>query len=136
MVWSARKFRGDSGAMQLPGAVAICQGVKPRCYLPTATRRATSLSFQPCGDCTGDGLINISDTLCMLTCRFVPSHGCPPCQDAFDLDDDGNLHIQDIIHSLLIQFASERAPATPEPFPMCGPDPTPDALAPCVRECP
>ncbi len=60
----------------------------------------------------------------------------PNCKDAADADDNGVLEIIDAVYLLNFLFLGGLAPA--EPFPTCGPDPTPEGLgcksfAPCAE---
>ncbi len=84
------------------------------------------------GDANGDGGLDVSDAINLLGGLFL---GEPvACFDAGDADDGGSADIADAIAILLHLFLGGPQPAAP--FPMCGVDPTADALecreaAPC-----
>ncbi|MFN0060786.1 MAG: carboxypeptidase regulatory-like domain-containing protein [Planctomycetota bacterium] len=78
------------------------------------------------GDANGDGVIQISDPIHLLTYLFQGG-AAVSCYDAFDLNDSGAIDIADAIYSLSFQFSAGLPP--PSPFPVCGMDPTPDALS-------
>ncbi len=74
-------------------------------------------------DVNQDGTIDIGDPIWDLTCLFL----CfPGCFDAHDSNDDGQWNIADAIYLLSYLFSGTAAP--PEPFMMCGADPTEDSL--------
>ncbi|MFN0060159.1 MAG: di-heme oxidoredictase family protein [Planctomycetota bacterium] len=74
------------------------------------------------GDCNMSTVIDISDAISQLGGLF--SGGAQPtCDDACDVNDDGQLDVGDVIFSLSYQFSSGIAPAAP--FPSCGLDGTP-----------
>ncbi len=77
------------------------------------------------GDCLGDGEVGLGDVIWMLCifCDPGPAH----CYDACDADDDGIYGLSDTIY--LISFLFEGDVAPPAPFPVCGLDPTVDALS-------
>jgi len=79
------------------------------------------------GDCNVDGAVNIGDPVFLLAELFSsgPSSTCP---DACDANDDSGLNIADAVTALSFLFSSGAPP--PAPHPMCGPDPTADAV-PC-----
>jgi len=85
------------------------------------------------GEVNGDGSVDISDALTILTSLFL---GFPRlvCEDAADTNDDGSLAISDAIYLLGYLFLGTERP--PEPAPgqsplRCGTDPTADALVRC-----
>ncbi len=77
------------------------------------------------GDCTLDGVLNVSDVFCQL--EYLFRRTSPGCLDALDTSDDGALDIGDSIVLLSYLFAAGSAPAVP--FPLCGEDPTSDTLS-------
>ncbi|MBI4601251.1 MAG: DUF3160 domain-containing protein [Planctomycetes bacterium] len=83
------------------------------------------------GDASGDGGLNITDAICMLSRLFDGAGACggQGCLDAGDSNDDGLADISDPIYLLAYLFLG--GPAPPAPFPDAGDDPTADAL-----ECP
>jgi hypothetical protein len=90
------------------------------------------VSFQR-GDANADGITNISDAVWILSYLFGGGLA-PTCLDAADANDSGVLDVTDGIYLLDSLFQGGRLP--PQPFPRCGPDPTPDGLtclsfAPC-----
>lgn len=84
------------------------------------------------GDCNGDLAVNVSDPVTLLGLLF--SAGSVGCEKACDANDDANVDLADAVYLLAAIFSGGDSP--PAPFPLCGPDPTPDAL-PCVMSpCP
>jgi hypothetical protein len=82
------------------------------------------------GDVDGDGAINVTDAL--VTANYLFLNGAPlSCPDAGDFDDLDGLQLADTLLILNFLFFGVDLSAPPGPF-QCGPDPTPDALAPCV----
>ncbi|HIA26742.1 MAG TPA: hypothetical protein EYN79_01250 [Planctomycetes bacterium] len=81
------------------------------------------------GDTNASGGLNIADAINLLCCIFpTMCTGYCPCDDASDVNDDGNPpDIADAIYLLNYLFPPP-APPPPAPFPSCGVDPTPDAL--------
>ena len=77
------------------------------------------------GDYLGDGQINLTDVIVLLSHLFL---GGPPepCEDAGDADDSGILDLSDAITNLNYQFLGGTPP--PAPFPEPGRDLTPDSL--------
>lgn len=81
------------------------------------------------GDSNGDGSADIADAIHTLLALFAG--GAPTdCEDARDLDDDGAVRLADSIRLLQFLFRGGEPPAAP--YPVAGPDPTPDDL-PCSR---
>ncbi|MEM7164244.1 MAG: putative Ig domain-containing protein [Planctomycetota bacterium] len=80
------------------------------------------------GDCNGDGGVDIADIIQLLSHLF--GGGTPlPCDSGCDFNDDGQLDIADAIAGLAHLFSATGP--LPEPFNVCGIDPTPDSL-PCA----
>ncbi|MBN1443936.1 MAG: hypothetical protein JXA90_14595, partial [Planctomycetes bacterium] len=75
------------------------------------------------GDCNDDGTVDISHPVAALGYLFLGTEDLG-CLDAADADDSGAIDISDAVYSLTFLFLDGRAPE--EPFPACGPDPTPD----------
>lgn len=75
------------------------------------------------GDASGDGAIDISDAVAILTGLFITGQ-LPACRDAADANDSGAVDLSDAVYLLSYGFLGGAAP--PEPFPGCGLDPTPD----------
>ena len=78
------------------------------------------------GDSNGDGLINISDSIYTLSYLFLGG-AAPPCLDAADIDDSGDLDLSDGHGINVFLFLGGSFPSLPGPF-HCGTDPTEDAL--------
>ncbi|OUU23368.1 MAG: hypothetical protein CBC13_05815 [Planctomycetia bacterium TMED53] len=77
------------------------------------------------GDCNADGAFNIADAVFVLGNLFS---GGPegPCLDSCDANDDGGINIADAIAALGSLFSGSGP--LPDPFGVCGPDPTDDPL--------
>ncbi|MBI4600342.1 MAG: hypothetical protein HY721_00130 [Planctomycetes bacterium] len=82
------------------------------------------------GDSNGSGRVDLSDSVFSLAFLFLGDPS-PLCLDAADSNDDAKLDIADPIFTLSWLFASGPEPPAPGPR-TCGPDPTADALAPCL----
>lgn len=76
------------------------------------------------GDANSDGSVNLGDWVAVLT--FLFGGGTAPCLDAYDTNDDGAVNVGDAIFGLTYQFGGGLP--IPEPFFLCGFDPTPDPL--------
>jgi hypothetical protein len=76
------------------------------------------------GDANGDGSLDISDPVGMLTYMF--GGGASNCLDSLDANDDGSIDISDPVYLLGFLFSGGNPP--PAPFPVCGEDPTVDGL--------
>lgn len=86
------------------------------------------------GDCSANGSYNIQDAIVLLEYLFV-SGSLPVCLDACDASDDGGLNLLDVQHLLCGLFCAPSVPPA-GPYPLCGPDPTPDALGCDTFPCP
>ena len=75
------------------------------------------------------GMIELADPINDLREQFLGTFESP-CEDAADIDDNGERELADAVNSLSFQFLG--AFAIPAPFPACGVDPTPDELG-CDR---
>ncbi|MCA8959001.1 MAG: hypothetical protein KDC38_00750 [Planctomycetes bacterium] len=84
------------------------------------------------GDVNDDGMIDVADPVALLAVLFTS--GTTTCQDALDANDDGTMNIADVIYSLAYTF--EGAAPPPQPFPLCGSDPTADGLGCVGTGCP
>ncbi len=82
------------------------------------------------GDANGDQAIDISDPVAILQVLFTPGSAPLSCTDAGDTNDDGSFDISDAVF-LLSHLFIPGSPPPPEPFPLSGADPTPDALGDC-----
>jgi hypothetical protein len=117
IVWNGQSFQPPEkadGDVQIPPAVqepaTISFGVAP--------------SFVR-GDVTGNGTLDLSDGISVLYYLFGGGP-TPPCLTAADADDTGEITMGDGVYVLMYLFAGGSPPAAP--FPLCGPDVTPDAL--------
>ncbi len=80
------------------------------------------------GDVDGSGVVDITD-LSFLGSALAGSGPLPSSFDAADVDDDGTIHIGDLVY--LGDFLSGNgSPPPPAPYPLAGPDPTPDGICP------
>lgn len=76
------------------------------------------------GDGNGDGVVDLGDAIATLAYLF--SGGTAECLDANDTNGDGSVDVGDAITLLSYLFSGGQAPV--DPFPICGEDPTSDAL--------
>ena len=76
------------------------------------------------GDSNDDKTVNLADPIATLQMLFgnLPLN----CEDAADTNDDGTVNLADPIHMLSYLLGGGMAP--PAPFPLCGNDPTLDAI--------
>ncbi len=81
------------------------------------------------GDSNVDGALNIADPIFIL--GYLTSGQELDCEDAADVDDDGEVDVIDVIFLLAVLFQSQ---ITPPPTSPCGPDPTMDNLD-CLTGC-
>ena len=86
-------------------------------------RRASEREFLR-GDANGDVVVNLTDAITGL--RFLFGGESLACEDAVDIDDDGNVNLSDVVRLLDYLFHAGEAPAAP--FPERGADPTGDGL--------
>jgi hypothetical protein len=78
------------------------------------------------GDANADGGTDLSDGVFVLLFLFAAGEE-PPCEDAMDIDDSGDINISDAIDLFNFLFLGSGDP--PPPFgDLCGPDPTEDEL--------
>ncbi len=82
------------------------------------------------GDVNGDGRLSLADvvTILMVFSGSRSMSGCPP---AFDVNDNANVGIDDAVSLLSYLFAGGAVP--PEPFAVCGLDPTLDEDFTCLK---
>lgn len=73
------------------------------------------------GNCDAMGPVTLADAVFLLDVLFLGG-GPAVCDDACDVDDDGNLALNDPVQLLNALFLGAEPPA--EPFPSCGVDPT------------
>jgi len=86
------------------------------------------------GDTNTDQVVDVSDSIKILLHLFLDDSPDLDCLDAADVDDTGELSITDPI--VLLSFLFQAGPAPQDPFPGCGPDPTPDDLSCRHSSCP
>jgi hypothetical protein len=73
-------------------------------------------SFIRC-DCNGDGTVDVSDMISMLTHLFLGGPGCV-CAEAGDCNDDDEFDVSDPIRALIFLFIDgDRVPPPPYPIP-------------------
>jgi hypothetical protein len=77
------------------------------------------------GEANGDGTIDISDGLFILSFLFL-GEAAPSCPDALDADDGGEVDISDAVRIFGFLFLGD--PEPPPPFGACGYDFTGDSL--------
>ncbi|MBN1459359.1 MAG: hypothetical protein JXA57_07470 [Armatimonadetes bacterium] len=75
------------------------------------------------GNANADETTDLSDAVFILSYLFLGGPA-PTCLDSGDCDDSGVLELTDAVYLLSHLFLGGPAPA--EPFPACGPDPTPE----------
>ncbi len=80
------------------------------------------------GDSNGDGAVSMADIMTVV--RFLHrSENVPPCRDAADFNDSGNIDITDLVGiASFIFFLTGTNELPPSPYPAPGDDPTPDPL--------
>ena len=86
------------------------------------------------GDVDGSTVVDLNDSIVLLTLLFLGPNSLPPgvnppdCEDASDADDSGLIDSNDAIFSLSYLLLRNQPPP-PAPGPDgCGHDPTPDVL--------
>lgn len=79
------------------------------------------------GDANADRAEDLPDAVAILFWLFQGGGGEPPCIDAADVDDGGDVDLTDAVYLLSHLFRG--SPPPPPPWGGCGPDPTPDALS-------
>ncbi len=77
------------------------------------------------GDSDVDTALSLSDVLRILGHLFLSDPPKLDCDDAADANDDGTVNLVDAVALLFYLFEGGEPP--PEPFTICGPDPTEDA---------
>jgi len=82
------------------------------------------------GDSNGDGAVDLSDPIFILTYQFLAGEA-PRCPDAADRDDTDVIDLTDPIYLLTFMFLAGPAPPPPGPTD-CGPDP--GLLSPCAYD--
>jgi len=98
--------------------------------IPSELRAAASFLR---ADVNQDGQVDLSDPVATLVHLFAAGREAP-CQKAADSNDDGRVDVADAVYTLRYLFSD--GPQPPDPFPVCGPDPTEDALTCESSACP
>lgn len=137
--WS--KLSGPTGGDEIDGrsqAVATVRFFEPGDYtyeltlsdgLHTVTTEVTIAVTAPLfvrGEANGDGDLDVSDGVFILTRLFVDATLAVLCDDALDTNDDGQIDLTDGVFLLSHQFLGGAQP--PTPYPDCGFDPTFDVV--------
>jgi hypothetical protein len=104
----------DDGDGRIDFDDADCAGT-PECPIPF--RR---------GDVDQDGRVNLADVIVLIRVVAGRLPNLHLCDEAKDVNDDGDRDVTDAI--VLLQWLFRSGPPPPEPFPDCGFDPTPDNL--------
>ena len=102
-----------------PGNFAPCNLDAARA---TLRFRKTTSTFRR-GDANGDGMLDISDPVSVLSHLFTGGP-TPPCLEAADANDSSEVDISDAIWTLWFLFCG--GPPPRPPFPECGTDPDGD----------
>jgi hypothetical protein len=84
------------------------------------------------GNANGDGKVDFSDILTILTYLFRGEPQSVPCRKALDVNDDEEVDVSDAIYLLSAQFLGEVTLPAPK---VCGRDPTEDLLGCEVGGC-
>jgi len=77
------------------------------------------------GDTNDDGALDVADAIALLARLFQGVRELP-CEKSADVDDSGRLDLTDAV--ALLDHAFLGGPEPISPYPLCGPDPTEDAL--------
>jgi hypothetical protein len=85
------------------------------------------------GDTNADTSVNLTDAMTILGFMFLGG-GSPGCAKAADVNDDGANNLSDALTLLGYLFLGGQAP--PEPFSVCGSDPTPEDGLGCESQPP
>ena len=81
------------------------------------------------GDANGDCVLNITDPTFTLNYLFLNGPE-PPCLDAADSNDTGDVQLTDPVFTLNYLFQNGPEPSPPGPT-VAGPDPSEDTLPAC-----
>lgn len=116
-------------SLELSGAARDLDGNNPENWKASAVLGGTpgraKLPFSR-GDANGDGGLDVSDPIFLLTALFLGGPQ-PPCDDAADADNDGEESLTDAI--FVLRFLYLQGPEPPPPFPGCGLEPGEDDLS-------
>ncbi|MBN1420595.1 MAG: hypothetical protein JXP34_17610 [Planctomycetes bacterium] len=102
--------------------IVACESVQPVVFLR--------------GDTDGNGTYTLGDGVQILERLFADREAFTSnCEDAGDLDDSGSFTIGDAIWLFNFIFATGELKKDPyPPYPLCGPDPTPDDGMDCLGD--
>ncbi len=125
-----RAIRSRSFAARKPGSISL--GLVPFAVVAALLAAPADVSAYTFvrGDVNGDGIVSISDLVHLAHHRLLDGPD-PVCEDAADVDDDGDLALLDL-YMLLEYLYGPQANALPEPNKTAGEDPTADSLGGCV----
>lgn len=87
------------------------------------------------GDANGEGTVDLSDAVFLLTSLYVPTSPAANCPAATDVNRDLVADLSDAVYLLSFLFVPG-APAPPSPYPNCGPDPLGTGLECPASPCP
>ena len=119
--------------MRLESTLRRCFTIALLIVTTTGVLPAADLGGFIRGDCNGDGSRNVSDPIFLLEALFGNSGVILGCEDACDVNDDGDLDLGDAVELLGFVFSGNPA-GFPEPA-LCGFDPTIDTLGCDVPTC-
>jgi hypothetical protein len=68
-----------------------------------------------CGDCNGDGTVNIADAVCMVNYLFIPGSPPPVNMVKSDVNHDGAVNIADVIYLINWLFLNGPPPQCYDP---------------------
>lgn len=78
------------------------------------------------GDVNASSGLSITDAVVLLNQLFLPDAPPGKCEDAADSNDDGLIDLSDAV--TILNFLFLGGPPPPEPYPVCGSDPTQDEI--------
>jgi hypothetical protein len=118
--------------LDLDGALDVVALGNSGAWVLFGNRAAPNGEFRR-GDVDGSGRMDLTDPLAILS-RLFRGGELLECEDAADSNDDGVVDLTDAIVLLLRLFLGGD-PLPPPGSEACDPDPTPDSLAHCSRDC-
>ncbi|MCA8961703.1 MAG: dockerin type I repeat-containing protein [Planctomycetes bacterium] len=97
-------------------------------YVPQTFDGTVEVLWRPFirGDCNQDAQLNLIDAVRVLE-LFLDSGVTSTCLDACDVNDNGEIGVDDAVY--LLQYALIAGTPPPSPFPLCGNEPTLDDLS-------
>jgi hypothetical protein len=90
-------------------------------YSPVFTEVEYAIEISPweyppfCGDCNGDGAVNIADVVCMVNYLFIPGSPPPVSMVKSDVNHDGSVNIADVVYMLNYLFLNGSLPQCYDP---------------------